>query len=190
MSWLEELGEVAERASAVLGELDVERCSGEDAERLLDAFVKLERIGAAGKTLCAGRVVDTNRWCQGGVARSPEDFLSRKTGVSTSAAGRLLDNADRLKELPDTREALAQGTLSEEQLGLVSRAAPADPGAERRLLDTAAREDLKTLKDRCRQATVRARETAGAEPTGSGCARPATCGPGPTRTAGSPASSA
>src|SRR5216683_6363393 len=148
---------------SVLSCVEADCVSGPDAEALLEAFVRAERAAAAGKMAMARRVADTNRWAAGGTCRSAQDYLSRKTGSSRGAAGRMLEAADRLKALPRTTQALAEGELSESQAEEVSVAALADPAAEAALLEEAKKGDPKALSDKCRRVRANASSAESAE---------------------------
>ena len=155
--FVEIVDQATEAMRSVLASVEVDCLSGPDAEAMLEAFVRAERVAALGKMTMARRVADTNRWAAGGTSRSPEDFLSRKTGSSRGGAGRMLEAADRLRELPRTTQALAQGELSEAQAEEVSKAALADPTAEPALLEEAKKGDPKALSDKCRRVRANAR---------------------------------
>src|SRR3712207_12268 len=60
------------------------------------------------------KVLDTEAWAGFGV-RSPEQYVGWKCGLSPGRARRLVGLARRLPELPETRAALAEGALSEDQ---------------------------------------------------------------------------
>jgi hypothetical protein len=134
----------------VLAELEPARLSGADAARMLEAFTEVERIGAAGKTLAARRVEDSNHWRDGG-HRTAASWVAAKTGTGLGAALDTLNTAARLEELPATAEAFREGRLSEDQVKEIGAAAEADPAAEDGLLATARSGSFRALRESCRQ---------------------------------------
>ena len=64
-----------EQVRRVVRSLDVSSLTGPESVRLLDVFAELERLGAAGKALVAGRAAETNQW-RGGTDRSAADWLA------------------------------------------------------------------------------------------------------------------
>src|SRR6266851_2524186 len=161
--FVEIVDQATEAMRSVLASVEVDCLSGPDAEAMLEAFVRAERVAALCKMTMARRVADTNRWAAGSTSRSPEDFLSRKTGASRGGAGRMLEAADRLRELPRTTQALADGELSESQAEEVAKAALADPAAEAGLLEEAKKGDPKALSDKCRRVRANASSAESAE---------------------------
>ncbi|MFN2592891.1 MAG: DUF222 domain-containing protein [Candidatus Dormibacteria bacterium] len=71
-------------------------------------------VGLIAKVLAMGS------W-QGWAVRSPEHWVAWRCGVSPERARRLVAMAARLGELPETRQALDQGELSEDQVGVICR---------------------------------------------------------------------
>ena len=70
------------------------------------------------------KVIETGAW-QGWGIRSAEQWVAWKCGVSPARARSLVAMARRLGELPETRAALEAGELSEDQVSVVCRRAPA-----------------------------------------------------------------
>jgi hypothetical protein len=68
--------------------------------------------------------------CEGTGIHSPEQWVGWKCGVSGGRARRLVAMARRLPELPETLGALQAGELSEDQVAVVCRHAPAYADAE------------------------------------------------------------
>lgn len=121
-----------------------------DAARLFEAFAELERLAAAGRTLMAGRVEQTKVWQREG-HRTAAVWMAAKTGQPLGQAISTLDTAKRLEALGATRDAFAEGQLSEAQAREVAAAAAADPSAEGGLLDAARTESVQGLRERCRR---------------------------------------
>jgi hypothetical protein len=130
-------------------------CPGEldaaEALRLLDELAVIEHCAAAGKTLLAKRVAESNVWRVHG-DRSPADFLARTTGESVGRSRGVLDTAARLQELPETEAALRAGKLSATQAEIISSAGPAAEGV---LLPVAGSMPVAKLKE----AAARLRQT-------------------------------
>jgi len=124
--------------------------TGADAARMLEAFTEVERIGAAGKTLAARRVEESNYWRHDG-HRTAASWLAAKTGSGLGPALDTLNTAARLAELPATSEAFCAGKLSEAQVKEIGTAAEADPEAEKELLAAAGSGNFRGLRERCRQ---------------------------------------
>jgi len=68
--------------------------------------------------------------CEGTGIHSPEQWVAWKCGVSAGRARRLVAMARRMPELPETASALRAGELSEDQVAVVCRHAPAHADAE------------------------------------------------------------
>ncbi|MGQ0804536.1 MAG: DUF222 domain-containing protein [Actinomycetota bacterium] len=149
-----------DRASAALEqaarELEPELVDGRDAARLLEVVARWEKQCAAMKARLARRVDETKAWRDGG-HRSAAHFVAQTTGATVGSAARALETARALEELPATAEAFRDGELSETQAAEIAGAAGADPAAERELLETAAEQSVKGLRDRCRQVRAGAR---------------------------------
>ena len=75
------------------------------------------------------RAIDTGA-CEGWGIRSPEQWVGWKCGLSPGRSRRVVAMARRLPDLPVTRAALEAGELSEDQVSLVCRHAPARHDAE------------------------------------------------------------
>ena len=149
MSVLDELQTTVATQRAVLSALEPGCLSGPDALRLLDVFTEIERVGAAGRTLVAKRVEESNVWRQSG-DRSAAHFIAKQTGTSVGRTQAALETAERLAQLPATAEAFRAGNLSEAQAEAVASAAALNPNEERRLLKRAG-DPLKQLRDECRR---------------------------------------
>jgi hypothetical protein len=150
MSVLDELQATVARQRTILAELEPGRFSGPDALALLGVFTDIERLGAAGRTLVAKRVEESNVWRQSG-DRSAAHFIAHETGTTVGRAQAGLETAERLAQLPATADAFRAGTLSEVQAEAVAAAAAANPNEERRLLERAGRDTAKHLADECRR---------------------------------------
>src|SRR5438094_3772971 len=150
MSVLDELQATVATQRAILSALEPGCLNGPDALRLLEVITEGERVLAAGRTLVAKRVEESNVWRQSG-DRSAAHFIAHKTGTSVGRTQAALETAERLAALPATAEAFRAGTLSEVQAEAVASAAAANPNEERRLLERAGRDTAKHLADECRR---------------------------------------
>ena len=145
----EVLAESIESLRGVLATLDPAVLEGADAKRLVDQFVELERLAAAGRMLAVSRVAETGAWQVDGAFRDVSAWLASKTHSTVGRAKATVETAERLDALPETSAALRTGVLSEVQAEVIAAAASADPRAEVALLECAARNGVKGLKDEC-----------------------------------------
>ena len=157
MSVLDELQTTVATQRRVLSELEPGCFSGEDALAVLAVFTDIERVGAAGRTLMAKRVEESNVWRASG-ERSAAHFLANKTGTTVGRAQAGLETAERLEQLPATAEAFRSGRLSETQVEAVADAAARNPAEEQRLIDYSGRATPKQLRDECRRVKTAGRD--------------------------------
>src|SRR5438552_2220271 len=150
MSVLDELQATVATQRAILAALEPGCLSGPDALRLLEVITEGERVLAAGRTLVAKRVEESNVWRASG-ERSAAHFIAHKTGTSVGRTQAGLETAERLAALPATAEAFRSGTLSEVQAEAIASAAALNPNEERPLLKRSERDTFKQLRDACRR---------------------------------------
>ena len=150
---------LADRLSGLVDTLDPDRVTGAHVRELWAAFDRVERLGAAGKTLLARRLVDVHQADRAGVKTAAE-VLARIGGTTTGVARDALETSERLADLPGVQAAVRRGDLSTTQAALVSSAAVADHSAEQRLLDMASTASLSELREEC----ARVRATADPDP--------------------------
>ena len=150
MSVLDELQATVATQRRVLAALEPGCLDGPAALRLLEVFTAIERLGAAGRTLVAKRVEESNVWRQSG-DRSAAHFIAQKTGTSVGRTQAGLETAERLAALPATAEAFRSGTLSEVQAEAIASAAALNPNEERPLLKRSEGDTFKQLRDACRR---------------------------------------
>ena len=79
--------------------------TGEQAAELVGQFAAIERLGAAGRTVMARRVEETNLWRREG-QRSAAHWMAAKTATSVGSAAGALETARRLEALPATAPGL------------------------------------------------------------------------------------
>ncbi len=121
---------------AVLKALDPEGLGGAESLELFATFHRIERLGAAGKALCARRVAASQAWFSSG-HRSPSHLIADATGTSVRHAVDLLEAAEAMRDLPATEEKFRSGSLTERQAVEVATAAVADRSSEAELLELA-----------------------------------------------------
>ena len=135
-----------------IAELEPGVYAGDDARALLDVVSRVKRLAGAAETLLAARVAETEAWRDGSSDRSAAHWLARRCGTTIAEAKAKLETAEKLDELPATAEALRAGRLSDHQTRELVAGAVADPNAERVLLELAADDSLKELRDESRRA--------------------------------------
>ncbi len=148
-------GAIDEIASFVTG-FEPCRYSGSDAVELVSLFTKLERLGAAGKTLAAARAAAANCHHATG-ARSPAHWLSAVTGESLGNAIDVLNLGDAMERLPGVGDAYREARISSSGAKLVASAVKVNPKSEGELIEVAQKGTLKQLKDRCLRAKAQGR---------------------------------
>ena len=129
---------------------DPDRVTSAQAAELVELFAEIERLGAAGKVLYAGRAAQSTVWRDEG-HRSAASWMAQKTGTGLGEAIATLETAEALSSLPETSDALRRGELSGSQVKVIAGAARTDPRTETELLHTAATHSLKGLKERAAQ---------------------------------------
>ena len=155
---LSQVDAAIEQLETVVAALDPDVLDGALAARYVEAFVRVERLGAAGKALAVRRVAATGSWKQAdGAHRDAASWVAALSGTTVGQATGLLETAARLEALPATEAALRAGDLSPAEVSLVADAATADPHAERELLARADVDGIKSLRDRCLRVKAAAR---------------------------------
>jgi hypothetical protein len=142
-----------------VAQLDPDGLTPHEAGRLLEGFDQVVRIAATGSTLLARRVEDGEEWRRQGY-RSAAEWLAATTGSSLGAARRKVETSKALKDLPNTRRKMADGSVSPDQGDAIAGAAAANPAAEERLLRTAEKANLNELRDEALRAKAEADRSA------------------------------
>ncbi len=124
---------------------DPDRVSTADAAKLVEAFAEIERLGAAGKVLFAGRAAQGIIWRDAG-HRSAASWMAQKTGTALGEAVGMLETSEALQSLPATTQALRRGELSGSQVKVIAQGAAGRRGSERELLQRAATGSFSGLK--------------------------------------------
>jgi hypothetical protein len=83
--------------------------------------------------------------------------LADVSGTTITQAAGVLDTATKLEVLPHTEAAVRTGALSAAQASAITDAATADPNAERALIERAAVDGLRGLRDECSRVKAAAR---------------------------------
>jgi hypothetical protein len=135
---------------------DPERVTTTQAAELVALFAEIERLGAAGKMLYSNRAAESSVWRDEG-HRCAASWMAEKTKTGMGEALATFETAAALESLPATSQALRRGDLSAPQVKAIAAAAVDHPGSESELLQRAATQTLKGLKERCAQ--VRAAAT-------------------------------
>jgi hypothetical protein len=142
--------------AAFVADFEPGRYDDADAASLVGYFSRAERLCAAGKTLAAGRVAESNRPALAGHP-SAAHWLAGVTGESMGESVDVLKLGQALESQPGVDEAYRNGDLSRTGAKLVAGAVKVNPGSEGELLKAAERDTLRQLKDRCLQAKARGR---------------------------------
>jgi uncharacterized protein YbjQ (UPF0145 family) len=141
--------DVLGRLRPVVAELDVGALDGEVAAGLVELFVEVEQLAAAGRVL-ATLAVEPDRWRREGF-RSAAAWMASKSGRPVGPAIATLEMAGLLDDLPVTAAAFRAGRLSEAQAREITDAAAECPGAEQQLVDAAQKLSLLELREECRR---------------------------------------
>ena len=91
--------------------LDPDEMSCAQAAEAMEVFAEIERVGAAGKVLCAQRAARSTRWVDEG-HRNVASWVAATTQGSIGDALATLETSRSLEVLPSTAEALRHGELS------------------------------------------------------------------------------
>ena len=138
--------DLRDQALQVAGRVDPEVMSGPQALRAVEELAVADKALVGTLLFVALRVARTSAW-RGQGFKTAADWLAATVGISVSEAKRQLTTAARAEDLPKTKEAMKNGDISPDQAEPVADAATADPTAEDDLLDLAARETTRNLKD-------------------------------------------
>ena len=147
---LTKLREAVAAVRDLVSSLDVEHMRADDVAALVETFAELERLAIAGRTLAGRRVERSMVWREQGFS-TPARWMAAKAQSTIADAISTIETGRRLEELPETRRALQDGSLSAVQAAEIAVAATCDPGAERSLLETARSSTVARLKERCRE---------------------------------------
>ncbi len=143
---------VAEQLASLVAGLDVDGLDGEEAAELTLAFARIERLGAAAKTLAAGQVAQSGYCRQAGFDTAAR-WLANATKDNPWEAARAIETAQHLGEedLGETRRAFLAGELTATQANEIATAAIRSPAEQDRLLGVAGSETMGRLRFECRK---------------------------------------
>jgi len=154
-----EVASVVDSVASLVEGFDPALTGARDAVELVAEFSRLEHLASAGVALAARRVAQTDLWRRGG-HRSAAHWLDHVTGMGVGDAVRLLQTAEVVETAPETFEALRSGVVSAREAKAIGAAEAADPGAGRRLLDSApGRSTKETENDAARVVAAAAKES-------------------------------
>jgi hypothetical protein len=148
--------EVLELLEKVLTRLEPERLGRAASLQMCECFVKIEKLGAAGKALCALQAADSQAWWDTG-RRSPAHWVAALSGTTVGRAVAVLDTAERIQKLPQAEAAYRKGKLSEIQAEELAFAGELAPDAEQELLWAAERQALEEFRRQCARVRAAAR---------------------------------
>ncbi len=148
---------VLDELRSVVDSLEPAVWSGAQARRAVEAFVAIERIAGAGRTLALGRLDETGAWTAGNHHRDVSSWLAAEAGIAVGAAHGVVETARRLRDLPETADAVRSGRLSGAQTEVIARAAVEAPHAESQLLEQAAHAGFRGLKEEAGRVRAAAR---------------------------------
>jgi hypothetical protein len=139
-------GELKNQALRVAGQIDPDIMTGAQAAAAVKDLAIAEKALAGTLLFVALRVAKTNAW-QGQGFATPADWLASMVGISVYEANRQLGTARKANGLGKTKKAMRDGSISPDQADAVTDAATADPSAEDDLLDLAARDTTRSLRE-------------------------------------------
>jgi hypothetical protein len=145
----DQLGSLIEELKRVVGGLEPDELSGDEAMDLCSRFAEVERLGAAGRIVTGARVAVTEVWRRGG-CRSAADWVARHAGTDPERARDGLETAARLGECPAVAAGLQAGRLSDAQASVLVDALAVRPELEEQLVEFAGQHSLRRLREECR----------------------------------------
>jgi hypothetical protein len=152
---LSEICALNDQIAAVVARLqpdDVPLSQATECWKQVDQAANMLKGGA---TLLVRKVDESGDWKRAG-CKDVAQFLAREGGIGLGDARRQRKASRQLEDLPDTTDQLRKGRLSAEQVELIADAATVNPEAEQGLLDIAAQQGVKDLRDECGRAKQRA----------------------------------
>ena len=148
---------VLDELRSVVDSLDPATLSGAQARAAVEAFVGIERVAVAGRTLTLARLDETGAWTAGNHHRDVGSWFAAQAGIAVGAAHGVVETARRLRDLPETADAVRSGRLSRAQTEVIARAALEAPHAEVQLLEQAGSSGFRGLRTECDRVRAAAR---------------------------------
>jgi hypothetical protein len=141
-AYLDQATELLEKANA---DLQPELLSVPEARRLLESYVRVERLAAFGIAALARRLDDASE-------------LARVTGRSMGKAKDTITTGEVLRNADELNDAMRHGEISLEQATEIAAAERSAPGAARELLHVARDEAFHVLKETARRVKLEAEQ--------------------------------
>ncbi|MGH8974707.1 MAG: DUF222 domain-containing protein [Acidimicrobiia bacterium] len=132
----------------LVDELDAETLEPVAAAELVEWFVEIEHLAAAGRVLATQAVARSDLWQREGF-RSAGAWMAAKAGGPVGPAIRTMEMAGKLGQLPLVAAAFRAGCLSEAQAREIVDVAAELPAAQGELLDAAGKQTLAGLREEC-----------------------------------------
>lgn len=139
---------VDQLASDVVGTLRVDALTPAGADHLMGVLVGTAKKLTGAQTLIASRAAEAGTW-RGTGCRDAAEHLARRSGTTTRDAAKIIDTSKKVAALPVVADALRDGKLSGPQATEIASAAALAPQRQGELIDLAASEDLKGVRDAC-----------------------------------------
>jgi hypothetical protein len=140
------VAELRSQAGQLADQLDPNALVPADAARVFELLAEIEKLVSGARLRLAARAAGADTWRAAG-ERSAAHWVARRCGISLHRATEMLRTASQLPALSATDEAVRQGRLSPAQASEVADASTDAPGAEQRLLESAARDGWAGLRD-------------------------------------------
>ena len=131
-----QLAQLEAAARSVADGLDPDTVPACEAAALYARLDRVARVVTAARTMLARRVADAKAWQATGHQNAAE-LLASVTGSSIGAARSELETSSALPGLPEVRDGMRSGVLSQAQGAVIADAGKADPSAARDLVDRA-----------------------------------------------------
>ena len=144
-----ELEQATRLLERVVAGFEPERLDADAALVFLSLFARACKVAEAGEALVARRIDACGAYRRSGHP-STAHLVAATAGVGLDRANTTVDVGKRLHEQSATDDAFRRGELSLDQAGLISEAVAAAPEEEPRLVELAARETVRTLRERTR----------------------------------------
>ena len=116
----------AEGLALLMDRLDPATVTVSDAMTMVDAFTRIERMAATGKTVVAKRATDSPRLLKHKGHRDGVDYLARTLDITAGEAAAVLGLAHVLDGLDATTDVAKKGGIAPRKVIAVAAAAQAD----------------------------------------------------------------
>ncbi len=141
----------------VVGSVEPDAVSGEEALALVNLLGETERAAASGMARLTPRVIETGAFAKAGFG-SAQDWLAAASGTSSSSARGRLAAAEHAARSPELSRPIQEGKLSAPEIGVLAQSALQAPEALGELVELATgASSFKELSDAARAAKCAAR---------------------------------